>query len=372
MLRLLCLGALPKFAFFLVVRTIEHRSSSMTNNLTLEKVAAKAGVSRSTVSRVVNNHPNVREDVRERVLNVIKDTDYRPHPAARSLASHRTNVIGLVIPRSTHTFFNDPYFPALTEGVAEACNQHDYTLSLFLFKTEEDERRLIPRISRKGLVDGLIIQATHLGDNFIPQLSHGTVPFLVVGRPINAPDASYIDVDNTGGAYDAVVHLITIGRKRIATITCALNTSVGMDRFEGYKRALFSYGIDFDETLVAEGEFTEQSGYAAAKQLLPHQPDAIFVGSDTMALGAMRAIKEANLVVPTDIALVGFDDLPPALQLDPPLTTIRQPIRRFGAKAVETLLDITEKTSGIPRHVILGTELVIRGSSVFNGNVSDG
>jgi LacI family transcriptional regulator len=339
----------------------------MTNNLTLEMVAEKAGVSRSTVSRVVNHHPNVREDVRERVLSIIQDTGYRPHPAARSLASHRTNVIGLVIPRSTHTFFNDPYFPALTGGVAEACNQHDYTLSLFLFKTEEDERRLIPRISRKGLVDGIIIQATHLGDNFIPQLSKGNVPFLVAGRPMNAPEASYIDVDNVGGAYEAVVHLINEGRKKIATVTCALNTSVGIDRFEGYKRALYSYGLTYDEKLVAEGEFSEQSGYSAAKVLLAQRPDAIFVGSDTMAVGAMRAIKELSMEVPKDIALVGFDDLPPALQIDPQLTTIRQPIRRFGAKAVETLLDIIEQRSGIPRHVFLGTELVIRGSSVMNG-----
>ncbi len=340
----------------------------MPNNLTLEMVAEKAGVSRSTVSRVVNNHPNVRTDVRERVLSVIKDTEYRPHPAARSLASHRTNVIGLVIPRSTHTFFNDPYFPALTEGIAEACNQHDYTLSLFLFKTEEDERRLVPRLSQKGLVDGLIIQATHLGDNFIPQLTKGNVPFLVVGRPMNAPEASYIDVDNTGGGYDAVVHLINTGRKRIATITCALNTSVGIDRYAGYKKALSSYGIPLDEKLVVEGSFTEESGYLSAKTLLVQLPDAIFVGSDTMALGAMRAIKEANLEVPKDIALVGFDDLPPALQLNPQLTTIRQPIRRFGAKAVETLLDITQQTTGIPRHVILGTELIIRSSSLSNGN----
>lgn len=338
----------------------------MTINLTLELVAEKAGVSRSTVSRVVNNHPNVREDVRERVLSIIQETGYRPHPAARSLASHRTNVIGLVIPRSTHTFFTDPYFPVLTEGVAEACNLHDYTLSLFLIKTEEDERRLLPRLSGKGFVDGLIIQATHLGDNFIPQLSRGEVPFLVAGRPMNAPEANYIDVDNTGGGFDAVVHLIQNGRKKIATITCAMNTSVGIDRFEGYKKALYAYGLHFSEHLVAEGEFSEPSGYQAAKSLLPQQPDAIFVGSDTMALGAIRAIKEAGLDVPRDIAVVGFDDLPPATQSNPPLTTIRQPIRRFGAKAVETLLDISENTSGIPRHIILGTELIIRGSTVVN------
>ncbi|NUM47967.1 MAG: LacI family DNA-binding transcriptional regulator [Anaerolineales bacterium] len=340
-------------------------TSDMINSLTLEMVAEKAGVSRSTVSRVVNNHPNVREDVRERVLMIIKETGYRPHPAARSLASHRTHVIGLVIPRSTHTFFTDPYFPALTEGVAEACNLHDYTLSLFLIKTEEDERRLVPRLIGKGFVDGLIIQATHLGDNFLPQLSKGNVPFLVAGRPMNAPEANFIDVDNVGGAFDAVLHLIQCGRKKIATVTCALNTSVGVDRFEGYKKALYAYGIPMDEKLIFEGEFTEQSGYKAAKNILPFSPDAIFVGSDTMALGVIRAIKEIGLEIPKDISIVGFDDLPPAIQVEPPLTTIRQPVRRFGAKAVETLLDIAEQAAGIPRHIILGTELIVRGSSVY-------
>lgn len=340
-------------------------TSNIPSNLTLEIVAKKAGVSRSTVSRVVNNHPNVREDVRERVLGIIQETGYRPHPAARSLASHRTNVIGLVIPRSTHTFFTDPYFPVLTEGVAEACNLHDYTLSLFLIKTEEDERRLAPRLAGKGFVDGLIIQATHLGDNFIPQLLRGNVPFIVAGRPMNAPEANFIDVDNVGGAFDAVLHLIQCGRRRIATVTCALNTSVGVDRLEGYKKALYAYGITFDEKLVAEGDFTEQSGYLAAKNLLARNPDSIFIGSDTMALGAIRAIKEAGLNCPKDISIVGFDDLPPALQANPRLTTIRQPVRRFGAKAVETLLDISEQNSGIPRHIILGTELIVRESSAF-------
>ena len=338
----------------------------MSQSLTLEEIAKQAGVSRSTVSRVINEHPNVSDDVRERVRGIVQVTGYRPHPAARSLASRKTNVIGLVIPRSTHTFFSDPYFPQLTQGVAESCNQHDYILSLFLFKTEDDERRLIPRISRKGLVDGLIIQSTHLGDKFIPQLSKGTVPFLVVGRPINAPEANYIDVDNVDGAYQAVTHLIQSGRRRIATVTCALNTSVGLDRLDGYRKALASKDISFDEDLVAEGDFTELGGYLATKDLLPEGFDALFVASDTMALGAMRALKEAGLKVPQDISVVGFDDLPPALQTDPPLTTIRQPIRRFGAKAVEALLDIIDNGTGITRQVIMGVELVIRESSLVN------
>lgn len=355
--KILRLGALP--IYFL---SLHH--NPMPGNLTLELVADKAGVSRSTASRVINNHPNVREDVRARVLQIIEEVGYSPHPAARSLASHRTKVIGLVIPRSTRTFFTDPYFPVLTEGIAEACNEHDYTLSLFLIKTEQDERRLLPRLMAPGFVDGIIIQVTHLGDSFIQNLSRGKIPFIMAGRPNNAPEANFIDVNNEGGAFEAVSHLIQIGCKRIATVTCALNTAVGVDRYAGYQRALSTYGLSFDPILMAEGDFTEQSGYQATQLLLSSQPDAIFAASDTMAVGVMYALKEAGLEVPQDIALVGFDDLPPALKTTPLLTTVRQPIHRFGVKAVETLLDIAAHRIETPHHIVLETELIVRGSSL--------
>jgi len=329
--------------------------------LTLEKIAEKAGVSRSTVSRVVNQHPNVRDEVRERVQRVIAETGYQPHAAARSLASRRTYVIGLVIPRSVQHFFGDPYFPRLTQGIAEACNLADYTLSLFLLHSENVERKLIPRISSRGMLDGVIIQSTHLRDNVISEISQGQVPFLVAGRPTNAPNASYIDVDNISGAAKAVNYLISIGRKRIATVTGSLETAAGADRLTGYRQALEQAGRVFDGALVTEGDFSEQSGYAAAVRLLASHPDAIFCGTDMMAIGVLRRLREQGLRVPEDISVVGYDDLPPAQMADPPLTTIRQPIRRFGMKAVETLLDILDHPErGQVRLVLDETELVVR------------
>jgi LacI family transcriptional regulator len=332
------------------------------SNLTLEEIAKLADVSTATVSRVINNYPHVRKNVRQRVLNVIEETGYQPNLAARSLASNRTNVVGLVIPNSVSNFFTDPYFSRLTEGIAFACNENDYILSLFIFTSKEIEGRLFPRVTRRGMVDGIIIQSTGLYDEALDFISKGDIPYVVAGRPMNSPGASYIDVDNVAGAYKATKHLLQLGHRRIATTTGTLDTSVGKDRLEGYRNALQDSRIDIDERLVAEGDFTELSGFYTAKRLLIHEPDAIFVASDTMAIGVMRALREENIDVPQDIALVGFDDLPPARNSVPPLTTIRQPVRRFGIKLVETLVDILVNGPSPPRKIIFDTELVIRDS----------
>lgn len=327
---------------------------------TLEEVAKLAGVSRSTVSRVVNDQPNVRPEVRQRVQEVVEETGYQPNVAARSLASQHSNMVGLVIPRTVHTLFTDPYFPRLTQGVAQACNEHDYTLSLFI---EYDEQTLFSHITREGLMDGLVVQTATTGSRLIPKLAEANMPFIVLGRPHNdLPNVSYLDVDNVAGAHNAVTHLMRLGRQRIATITGALDTTAGIDRLAGYRDALLERGRSVDDGLIVEGDFTEAGGFEAAQRLLNREPDAIFTASDAMAYGALRAVREAGWSVPSDVALVGFDDLA-FPSVDPSfLTTVRQPIRRFGYKAVETVLDIIEHGPNPPRRIIMSTELVVRAS----------
>jgi LacI family transcriptional regulator len=332
------------------------------SNLTLEDIAKRAGVSRSTVSRVVNNHPHVREEVRKRVWKVIKSTGYHPNAAARTLASQRSWMIGLVVPRSVSSFFTDPYFPHLTQGIAQGCNQYNYTLSLFLIGTKEDEEKIFPRVSRRGLLDGIIVQSGQIGDQLIDRLVNSNIPLVIAGRPFYSDGVSYIDVDNINATYHAVNHLIQLGYKHVGTVAGPSNSTVGLDRKEGYLKALAEQGWDVDESLIAEGDFTEASGYYAMQQLLPAKPDAIFAASDLMAIGAIGAVREAGLSVPDDIAFVGFDDLPLATRSNPQLTTVRQRVVEFGIKAVEILIDLIENGIQPARRLIMEAELVIRDS----------
>lgn len=338
-------------------------NNSLTDlNLTLEEIARISGVSRSTVSRVINQQPHVSEDVRKRVLQVIQETGYQPHLAARSLASNRSWMVGLVLPRSVSAFFTDPYFPHLTQGVAQACNQHDFTLGLFLVGTEEDEEKILPRVSRKGMLDGVLIQSGQFGDQLIARLVKLNLPVVVLGCPLHSADVSYIDVDNFSGAYSATSHLIRLGYQRIGTITGLAGSTPTVDRLEGYTKALIDRGRNPDPSLVVEGDFTEEGGYYAMQQLLSAKPDAVFAASDLMAIGAMRATREAGLKIPEEVAFVGFDDVSVAIYATPKLTTIRQPITSFGINAIETLIDLIENGINPPRRMIMHTELIIRDS----------
>lgn len=330
--------------------------------LTLKEIARLAGVSRTTASRVLNDQPHVRSELRERVLRVVAETHYHPNPVARSLALQESRMIGLVVPRSVHSFFSDPYFPRLTQGIAEACNQYDYTLSLFLVQTPQDEAKVLPKITSRGFLDGVIVQVGQREDHLIATLADSGLPMVVAGRPEITEGVSFIDVDNVEGARNAVLHLLKLGRRRVATITGGLNTAVGLDRKVGYERAHAEMGVPCDPALIVEGDFTENSAYQAMEHLLPYQPDAVFAASDIMAVGAIHAIQHHGLNVPRDISVVGYDDLPPALMVTPTLTTIRQPVRRFGIQAVTTLLELLKNGPHPPRQVIMGTEIVVRES----------
>lgn len=330
-------------------------------DLTLEDIAKKAGVSRSTVSRVVNDQPYVSDKVRTRVKEVIKATGYHPNASARSLASRRTSMIGLVLPHSFRAFFTDPFFPHLLQGIAQGCNQYDQTLSLFLVATEEDEEKIFSRVSQSGMLDGVILQAGHHGDPMAGRLANANIPLVFAGRPFQS-NVSYIDIENVEGAYNAVAHLIRLGYKRIATITGPAHSTAGIDRKKGYLNALNDRDRDIDEALIVEGDFSERGGYHAMQTLLPEKPDAVFAASDIMAVGAMRATQEAGLAIPDDVAFVGFDDLPLPISPEPPLTTIRQPVYRFGVTAVETLIDLINNGTEPPRRIIMSTELIVRES----------
>lgn len=334
----------------------------MVKRLTLEEIGRIAGVSRATVSRVVNDHPNISDEVRERVQRVIEETGYQPNLVARSLASRQSNILGLVIPSVVQSVFTDPYYPRLIQGISQACNENDYTLSFFLFNDQDEEQKTFSRILGNGLIDGLIITADNFRTIFVPRLQEQQMPFVMIGRPEDPTELSYVDADNELGGYAATKHLIEQGCERIATIATGYNTA-GSDRMRGFHRAFREAELSVNDTLIVYGDFGQESGYKAMEQLLPLEPDGVFVQSDTMALGAMQAVGEAGLSIPDDIAIVGFDDLPPAAISIPPLTTIRQSIKDVGVVAVETLLKHLQDPDLPTQHVTLPVELIERATT---------
>jgi LacI family transcriptional regulator len=330
------------------------------NKLTLDDIAKLAGISRATASRAINNRPDVSPAVRQRVQKILQETGFQPNAAAHSLASQRSDMIGLVIARTVRGIFSDPYFPRLAEGIAQACNQHHHTFSLFV---EYEPETLFRRITRRGFLAGVIVQVEGQDNPLIPKLvGQSDLPVVVVGRPPSGTHVSYLDVDNVGGASQAVTHLIQLGHRRIGTLTGPMISGSGQDRLTGYRQALREHGIEVDEALIVEGDYTEDGGYRNTPAVMAQKPSALFVGSDSMARGVIHALKEMNLSVPQDVAIVSFDDLPPATIASPLLTTIRQPIKRIGMQAIETLLDMIENGTEPVRITNLPTELVIRES----------
>jgi LacI family transcriptional regulator len=333
--------------------------------LTLEEIGKLAGVSRSTVSRVVNGSANVSEVVRERVGQVIHQTGYHPHAAARSLVTHRTRVIGVVIPEALTKLFTDPFFPLLLRGVTETCNSHDYHLMLSLFSGPDGQFDMHRRVIRSGYLDGVIMASTRLDDPLVARLLQDKVALVMVGRH---PDerVNYVDTDNLGAARMATEHLIRLGHKKIATLTGPLNMLQAQDRVAGFRQAMDAHRYSLPESLVVEGDFTEGSGYEGMTRLLAVRPSAVFAASDAMAVGALKAIRHAGLRVPDDIALVGFDDVPIAEAIEPALTTVRQPIERLGSMATELLLTLIEAGSSeeprLVQRIVLPAELIVRQS----------
>lgn len=335
--------------------------------LTLEEIGKLAGVSRATVSRVINDYPFIRPEIRARVQEIIDQTGFRPNSIARSLVSSRSNIVGLIIPSVVQKVFTDPYFASLIHGIAQGCNRNNLVLSVYLFHSLEEKHNVIQTIVGTGLVDGMIVTGDSRDFEILEVFLNSQIPLVMVGEPDRA-DVSYVDTDNYGGAYTATKHLIDLGFQRIGIIATTINKSSD-DRLRGYKQALLDHNLPVDEQLIVWGNYTIESGYHATRDLLPHRPDAIFSSNDAMALGCMRALREANIRVPEDMSIVGFDDLPHALQTEPPLTTIQQTIQESGCEAVELLLKLLNHDGPLPLRTILPNTLIVRGTT--RGAVSE-
>ncbi|KQR48813.1 LacI family transcriptional regulator [Microbacterium sp. Leaf161] len=331
----------------------------MSSRATIEEVASAAGVSRSTVSRVVNGSTAVSPEALESVKRAIEELSYVPNRAARSLASRQTHAIALIVPEDTTRFFGDPFFASIVAGITGALRGSDYLLNLLIASDDPGDK--MTSFVRNGGVDGALIVSHHTSDAFIDRVADA-VPVVWGGRPVRIREGDYVvDVDNVAGARTATQHLIETGRTRIATISGPMTMVSSVDRVQGFRGALADAGLaPFAEEA---GDYSEASGADAARRILAEgRPDAIFVASDLMARGALTALRSAGIRVPEDVALVGFDDSSVALSTEPQLTTMRQPMYAQGEAMAGVLL--SRLAGRDPAHTtILPTELVVRASS---------
>ncbi len=337
---------------------------SPRSGATLEAVAEAAGVSRATVSRVVNGSTKVSADVRKAVEREILRLGYVPNRAARSLVTRRSDSVGVVITEPSGRLFADPFFPRLLRGISTELGARDLQLVLLMPETPRDAARAEAYLGG-GHVDGVLLVSLHGNDPLPKRLASRGIPIVVGGRPLRGTSYHYVDIDNRGGARNAVNHLTSLGRTVIATVAGPADMAPGLDRLAGYREGLEDAGLTPDRSLEAVGDFTHDGGRAAMRAILAARPDvdAVFAASDLMAAGALQALQEAGRSVPRDVAVVGFDDAPIAPTTQPPLTSVRQPAEEMGREMVRLLVESTERQDAVPRHVVLGTELVRRASS---------
>ncbi len=334
------------------------------HTITLHDIAAAAGVSVATASRVLNGDDRVGAGRRASVLQAADQLGYVANRAARSLRTRRSGTIAVVLAEESTIVFGSTYFGQLLGGIAEILNSFDLQIAVFLPQNDRDEQRLRASLAAWP-VDGVLLTYNENRDKLQDHLLDKGIPLVANARSLSVKSASYVDVDNEQGAYLAVRHLLDKGCRVIATVAAQQGIAPGVDRLNGYRRALAESGLERGEDLVRFGDFTTESGRRLTTELLASRPDidGLFVAGQLMSYGALRALREAGRRVPTDVAVVGFDDLPGAESTDPPLTSIHQPVEQIGRELARLLIaEISDGTASRKR-VILDTELVERDSS---------
>jgi LacI family transcriptional regulator len=329
--------------------------------VTIRDVAAKAGVSINTVSRVLNDRPDVNEATRSRVRAAITELGYRPNSLARSLIRRTSRTIGLVVTDCTN-----PNSARQIRVVQQAMSRAGYAVLIFDTQEDGEQERAALELLEENMVDGIII--TPVGSNDGGDLASLSqrVPVVLLNREVDGRDTFDVVLnDNAAGAQAAVEHLISLGHSRIGYVTASTGASTVNGRLLGYRRALEAAGIKFDESLIVRTQIDTESAAEATANLLQtdRPPTAILAYNDLMALGVFAALSRARLRVPDDIALVGYDDIVYAPYLQVPLTTVRQQTQEMGEAASSLLLERLNGAEGVPKRVVLQPELIVRRSS---------
>ena len=331
--------------------------------VTIKEIAKMAGVSPSTVSRVISDDPRISIETKQKVKKFMEEMNYHPNAIARSLVSRSTNTIAIVMPYSADEAFMNPFFPEALRGIIKCTYNAGYCVLITNGVTQDEQIESLYSLVRGGRVDGIILMYSKKDDPILKELKKMSIAFSMIGRPVENNNVSYVDNDNVKASYEATKYLIENGHERIGLINGSLNLTVSMDRFEGYKRALLEKGIEIDSSIITSSDFVQEGGYDGMKQMLKSEimPTAVLVTDDVMAFGAIRATREKGLAIPNDLSIVSFNNIPLSEFSVPPLTSIEINAYDLGFYAADMLLgDIKDKTGYQCR--IVDTNMIHRNS----------
>lgn len=330
--------------------------------ITMSDIAKLAGVSKSTVSRALNNDSRVNEITKQEIKNIAEKFDYKPHKVAQALAKKHTNIIAVVLPTFPRSV-SDPFFLEFLKGISEVAFEHGYSLTIPPVNNTDSE--LFRKIFKNINADGVILTEPNFNDPRVKFLKDRNIPFIFNGNPMINEEICWIDTDNKKASYKAVEYLIKKGHKNIATITGSLELVAGKFRLQGYLDALNDYEIKIRDKYIINSDFTEEGAYAAALDLIKFKDEisAVFVANDLMALGVIKALKEAKISIPEEIAVIGYDGIKLGEFIEPSLTTIKNPSIEKGKKAVELLIRHIENSDFQEKNILLPSELIIRDSA---------
>jgi LacI family transcriptional regulator len=334
---------------------------------TIYDIAKHAGVSISTVSKALNGYSDISPKTRIKIQQIIKELKFQPNATARGLATKRSYMIGAFFRDDLDYGFGHPFLQGVLDNFKDTIGQKGFDIVFFSNTVPQGMPDSYEARAKHRHVDGILLLGIHKDDPKLISLNESDIPTMSIDLDFVGPRAGYLTSDNIKGAISAIEYLISLGHQRIGFIGDCFANPVGQDRFKGYQQTLLKYGLSYQTDWVTQGDFSETSGYEAAQRLLKAEPfpTAIFSISDTMAIGAMKAIRDNGLQVGVDISIIGFDDIEMASNVTPSLTTVRQNKKKMGAQAALALVDLIDMNEDRPSIFSIETELIIRDSTGF-------
>lgn len=340
--------------------TNRQRERRKAISVTIKDVAQRAGVSTATAARVVGSYGYASQEARRKVLQAVEELGYQPDAVARSMVTKSTRTLGLVV-----TDIENPFFARAARGVTDVAQKHGYTVLLANTDEDVEKERQVLQVLQEKRVEGLILvpASTRQGEH-VSKLQQRRLPVVLLDRWVRGLAVDVVMADNAGGAYQAVAHLIKLGHRRIGVVTDNLDIASSFERLEGYRRALADHGLPIDESLILVGKYTQEDAYAKTAELLARRErlSALFTTNNFMTIGAFKAIKDAGLRIPDDIALVGFDDMDWTTLGHPQLTTVAQPVYELGRTAAELVIQRIGSLGDAAREIRLKTQFIVRES----------